>query len=97
MILAARHRIILTLIFELRDNAKSDPKHQRDHQTFCGLLGRVLPMTVAGDLEEPLKVVTTIKLWLLALSEVESRAIDKLMLQQAAVTTSDSGVNLSDR
>jgi hypothetical protein len=35
---------------------------KRDHKTFCGLLGRVLPMTVAGEKEQPLNTVTTIRL-----------------------------------
>lgn len=35
---------------------------KKDHKTFCGLLARVLPMTVAGDQEQPLNTVTTIKL-----------------------------------
>lgn len=33
-----------------------------DPKTFCGLIGRVLPLTVAGDPDEPLNVVTTIEL-----------------------------------
>lgn len=36
--------------------AKTDPK------TFAQLLGKVLPLTVAGDPNEPLKTVTTIEL-----------------------------------
>ena len=35
---------------------------KRDHKTFCGLLGRVLPMTVGGEQEHPLNTVTTIRL-----------------------------------
>jgi hypothetical protein len=35
---------------------------QKDHKTFCQLLGRVLPMSVAGDQEQPLNTVTTIRL-----------------------------------
>lgn len=35
---------------------------QEQPAVFCGLLGKVLPMTVAGDQEEPLNTVTTIKL-----------------------------------
>jgi hypothetical protein len=35
---------------------------KKDHKTFCGLLGRVLPMTVGGDQEHPLSTITTIRL-----------------------------------
>ena len=35
---------------------------KKDHKTFCGLLGRVLPMTVGGDQEHPLNTITTIQL-----------------------------------
>lgn len=35
---------------------------KEDHKTFCQLLGRVLPMTVAGDPDEPLNIVTTVEL-----------------------------------
>lgn len=36
---------------------------KKDHKTFCALLGRVLPMTVAGEGENgEIETVTTIKL-----------------------------------
>ena len=35
---------------------------KRDHKTICGLLSRVLPMTVGGDQEHPLNTITTIRL-----------------------------------
>ena len=35
---------------------------KKDHKTFCGLLGRVLLMTVGGDQEHPLNTITTIRL-----------------------------------
>ena len=36
--------------------AKSDPR------TFCGLLGKVLPTVVAGDENQPIRVITKIEI-----------------------------------
>lgn len=35
---------------------------QTDPKTFCGLIGKVLPMTVAGDPDQPLQTITRIEL-----------------------------------
>ncbi len=35
---------------------------QEQPAVFCGLLGKVLPMTVGGDQEHPLNTITTIRL-----------------------------------
>lgn len=35
---------------------------QEDPRTFCTLLGKVLPMTVAGDPDNPLETISSIKI-----------------------------------